>query len=132
MPRRKSEQERRAAQAAGAYLYELLLKKERYYRQWLPAHRQGTVPTKVDHDAVALVLHRRYCEDRELSFDPKEDRAHIHKKWKDTISRAFKGTTLTSGTLKTFHRSFNMSHDDYERLEALLAGQERAPASGEA
>src|SRR5689334_10700179 len=96
--RKAGDERRRAAQAAGAYLYELLLKKERYYRLWRPRDRQGR-PTEVDQGAVGWVLNRtalerggEHCPSRHGEYAKEYARTVVRPAWKDKVSRALNGT----------------------------------------
>jgi len=105
------------AQAAAAYLRELLLRPGRYRRTW-QQYAERSRPGKVNQLAVAEVLARHLWEHPRASGD--SDVAP--RQLKDTAARALSGKLLSKATLTLFGDAFGFGPVEREQLGKLCEG----------
>ncbi|GAA4536414.1 hypothetical protein [Amycolatopsis samaneae] len=121
MPRPgKTEQQRRAEQAAGLHICDLL-RQPGLYRDLWEAAADEIKPDSVNQAAVCQVL-ARYLWD--ASLEP-ETRTDLPRSLKDPVSKALRGVSLSPNLLRTFIAAFNFSVSDADRTRLLYRGEER-------
>ncbi|WP_305790183.1 hypothetical protein [Symbioplanes lichenis] len=109
------------AQAAGAYLLQLLRDDVRYRARWrcgTDRHGHGDV----NQAAVAGVIQEYLWDAGERS----ETDTALRRRLKDRVSRALTGASLSAETLRWFVKAFTMTDHDAAALWALLEGREAA------
>jgi hypothetical protein len=105
------------AQAAAAYLRELLLRPGRYRHQW-EQYAERSRAGQVNQLAVAEVLaHYLWAHPR-----AKGDSDVLPRQLKDTASRALSGKLLSKATLSLFTDAFGFSGFEREQLGKLWEG----------
>jgi hypothetical protein len=107
----------RGAQAAAAYLRELLLRPGRYRRKWEQYAERSRVG-QVNQLAVAEVLAHHLWEHPRA----KGDADVLPRQLKDTASRALSGKLLSKATLALFIDAFGFSPFEREQLGKLWDG----------
>jgi hypothetical protein len=100
------------AQAAAAYLRELLLRPGRYRRKW-EQYAERSRKGQVNQLAVAEVLAHYLCEHPRANGDIDV----LPRQLKDTASRALQGKLLSKATLVLFMEAFGLA--DWERGQLL-------------
>lgn len=108
------------AQAAAAYLRELLLRPGRYRRKW-EQYAERSRPGQVNQLAVAEVLAHYLWEHPRAHGD--ED--VLPRQLKDTASRALSGKLLSKATLALFTDAFGFGGTEREQLLTLWEGSAR-------
>jgi hypothetical protein len=105
------------AQAAAAYLCELLLRPGRYRRKW-EQYAERSRPGQVNQLAVAEVLAHYLWEHPRASGDADV----LPRQLKDTAARALSGKLLSKATLTLFTEAFGFAPMEREQLNKLWEG----------